>query len=345
MSNEIVNVGLSKEPDYKELSNDELILVCKKFGLGEFVKSNKLSGGLANGNFSLNTDKGKFMMKICYEKTKEELETQIKALELASNNNIKVGSSFPMIKENDDEEDNHILRINTNDILIYEFLEGKAGSIATINPHMMRELGTELAKLNKIPTSELDSLNLPPFPMGIAAILPFFEDIKQTKFESYSFVIYLNDSIEELKEIIESEELPKGMIHGDLFPENAIFESDTDDLVGLVDFEEVCYGNVLLDIAMTVCGCCFSEDQVLNEDLTLNFLQGYTSIRKLSDLEIKYFKEYMRYASLTIAFWRFRQFNVRYPDDDLANCHEIFENRAKSINDQANIIDAILDQL
>ena len=35
-------------------------------------------------------------------------------------------------------------------------------------------------------------------------------------------------------------DLPKGVIHGDLFPDNMI--GTDDEVVSLLDFEEVCYG-------------------------------------------------------------------------------------------------------
>ncbi len=58
---------------------------------------------------------------------------------------------------------------------------------------------------------------------------------------------------------IQSQQLPKGILHSDIFPDNALFEGE--DLVAIIDWEEICYGELLIDIAMTVVGCCYPPDK------------------------------------------------------------------------------------
>lgn len=82
----------------------------------------------------------------------------------------------------------------------------------------------------------------------------------------------------------------------------------------MVDFEEVCYAPSLLDVAMTIIGCCYNEDSYLNEELCTAFLQSYIEVKPLTDIELDLLPDFVDYCSIVSSFWRFRQFNIRYPN-------------------------------
>ena len=111
------------------------------------------------------------------------------------------------------------------------------------------------------------------------------------------------------------------VLHGDLFLENVLFSADGR-LLALIDFEEMCLGPRLLDVCMTLTGCCYSADHRLDFDLARSFLSSYCSRHPLSVDECGLLVDFLRYACLAIAFWRFRQFNVRLVDEQRTEAYQ-----------------------
>jgi aminoglycoside phosphotransferase (APT) family kinase protein len=58
--------------------------------------------------------------------------------------------------------------------------------------------------------------------------------------------------------------LPRGLIHGDPFMDN-LLAKDTGEVVGWVDWEDVCIGPLMFDVGCALIGCCYrsSEGKVL----------------------------------------------------------------------------------
>lgn len=167
------------------------------------------------------------------------------------------------------------------------------------------------------------------------------------KYCLYSFFRHLNQRINELKQSLEDGNLARGLVHGDAFLDNAMFHDDGS-LVGLIDFEEVSCDALVLDVAMCVAGCCFVSDariddneqhsDTVNESLSIDlveqFIQGYQEKRRLTALEKKCLLSFCEYACLAIAFWRFRQYNIRLPNHTNQNTYKQMLNRFKMIENE-----------
>jgi homoserine kinase type II len=109
-------------------------------------------------------------------------------------------------------------------------------------------------------------------------------------------------------------------LHGDVFLENMLF--DGDNIVALIDFEEASQGAAILDVAMTLVGCCYDDSNKLNLDLAEELIASYHKKHPLSSDEQKHFIDYLIYSLYAIAFWRFRQFNVRSFDEKRCNTYQ-----------------------
>jgi homoserine kinase type II len=72
--------------------------------------------------------------------------------------------------------------------------------------------------------------------------------------------------------------LPSGVIHGDLFPDNVLLE--TDGSLSLLDFEQASDGTFAYDLAVTLCAWCFVDDFV--HPLCRGLRAGYSSVRPLT---------------------------------------------------------------
>ena len=134
--------------------------------------------------------------------------------------------------------------------------------------------------------------------------------------QSHPFVSFLRVELRRLLPLLSSAGCSsESVLHGDLFVENVIFSSDGRYLLGLIDFEEMCRGPRLLDVCMTLTGCCYTAQHRLDEQLSSAFLAAYCSRHPLTAAEMELLVDMLRYACLSIAFWRFRQFNVRVLTD------------------------------
>jgi len=190
-------------------------------------------------------------------------------------------------------------------VMLYPFLQGTPPQPS---PPVLAQLGRALATLHSIPPPD----GLPPFAMGISQIHPFFREVQETSFATHPFVKWLKSQVTSMGPYLRTR-LPTGLIHGDLFLDNTLFD-DTDQLLAILDFEEGSYDTLLIDIGMTIIGCCYLSPHRLNASAASRFLETYNALRPLTENEWKHLDCYVHYAALSIAFWRFRQFNIRHPD-------------------------------
>ena len=93
-------------------------------------------------------------------------------------------------------------------------------------------------------------------------------------------------------------ELPKAVVHADLFLDNALFNSYG--LSGILDFHHAGRGYCLYDIAVAINDWCRNGD-VLDQPRALELLRGYESTRSLKQVELWFLPTFLLYAAL--AFW------------------------------------------
>jgi homoserine kinase type II len=79
-------------------------------------------------------------------------------------------------------------------------------------------------------------------------------------------------------------ELPQGVIHADLFPDNVFFLGEH--LSGLIDFYFACTDTLAYDVAICLNAWCFEPDHSYNVTKGRDLLQGYIRTRPLSAAEL-----------------------------------------------------------
>jgi homoserine kinase type II len=77
--------------------------------------------------------------------------------------------------------------------------------------------------------------------------------------------------------------LPQGVIHADLFPDNVFFLGDR--LSGLIDFYFACTDTLAYDVAICLNAWCFEPDHAYNVTKGRALLQAYAAKRALSEAE------------------------------------------------------------
>jgi homoserine kinase type II len=79
-------------------------------------------------------------------------------------------------------------------------------------------------------------------------------------------------------------DLPQGVIHADLFPDNVFFLGGR--LSGLIDFYFSCNDHFAYDLAVCLNAWCFEPDKAFNVTKARLMLQAYRGVRPFSDEEL-----------------------------------------------------------
>ena len=291
---------------YTTLSPTELANIVAQYPIGTSLKLEEISGGYGNSNFKLTTTTGEFLLKICDEKNQTELNTQIALL--AHLRQHAYPTVYPILTKNQ----NPLIHETFGSVMLYPFLRG---THPEPSPNVLSQLGAALATLHCIaPIAEL-----PRFAMGISQMRPFFEEVRNTQFATHPFIESLKSQLESVEPQLNAS-LPMGLLHGDLFLDNTLFKGEQ--MVAILDFEEGCYDTLLIDIGMTIIGNCYTPQHQLILKVASRFLDAYNAVRPLTDSEWQHLDCFVHYAAFSIAFWRFRQFNIRRPDAQRANTYQ-----------------------
>ena len=104
-------------------------------------------------------------------------------------------------------------------------------------------------------------------------------------------------------------DLPRGIIHGDLFHDNALFLGDR--LSGVIDFYYACSDVLLFDIAIAVNDWCSRDDGTLDDQRCQVVLNAYHRRRPFKQAEAQAWQPLLRAAALR--FWLSRLYDMHFP--------------------------------
>lgn len=104
-------------------------------------------------------------------------------------------------------------------------------------------------------------------------------------------------------------ELRRGVIHADLFRDNALFVGES--LTGIIDFYYACNDLLLYDLAVTVNDWCSNADGPLDGSLLESLLNPYLQQHPFSPAEQQAWPVMLRAAALR--FWLSRLHDMHFP--------------------------------
>lgn len=105
--------------------------------------------------------------------------------------------------------------------------------------------------------------------------------------------------------------LPKGVIHGDLFRDNVLFDGAT--LGGFIDFYYACHDVLAYDVAIAVNDWCLTVTGEFDEPRLNAFMQAYTEVRPFNEDEQQAWQGLLCIAALR--FWLSRLYDLHFPAD------------------------------
>ena len=280
---------------YTKLSKEKVVSIISNYNLGKMKKFEGIKEGIENTNYLVETDKGKFILTI-YEKrvNNDDLPFFSKLMLELSNKNFICPK--PILNKNN----KYISDLDAKKFMLVSYLEGK--SKTNLSPNDCNSVGKQAAKLHEITKNFNFKRN------NDLSVNSWRKIFNQVKDKCNSIHPDLPKLIEtNLKDVEKGwpENLPKGIIHADLFHDNIFFKNDN--FSGFIDFYFSCNDFYAFEIAICFNALCFDG---INENLSFNvtkakkFFDGYEQVRKISNEEKKYIKVLSQGAALRFLLTR-----------------------------------------
>ena len=277
---------------YTDVSDEELQQFIAGYRIGNLLAYKGIAEGVENSNFLLHTTEGFFILTL-YEKrvAAGDLPFFLNLIEhLAAR-----GLTCPQPVRNRAGE--ALGRLANRPAAIFTFLDGmwiRRPSVAHCGA-----VGDALARLH---LAGADFAMTRRNGLSVEGWRPLFE---RAGARAESVQKGLGQAIAGELALLEREwprDLPQGVIHADLFPDNVFFLGDR--LSGLIDFYFACTDTLAYDVAICLNAWCFETDHSYNITKGRALLNGYKRARQLTAREIAVLPILCRGAALRFLLTR-----------------------------------------
>jgi len=282
---------------YTDVAADELAEYLAGYDIGELLSYKGIAEGVENSNFLLHTSAGYFILTL-YEKrvAKRDLPFFLGLMtHLATH-----GINCPQPVQNRDGE--ALSMLAGRPAAIINFLEG----IWPRKPNATHcaGVGQALAKMHlagrDFPMSRANALS-------VSGWRPLFEQAAPRADQvQHGLGAFIGAELDYLEGNVWPKDLPSGVIHADLFPDNVFFLGDK--LSGIIDFTFACDDMLAYDVAICLNAWCFESDCSFNVTKARAFLNAYGRERPLSEAEQNALPQLARGAALRFLLTRLVDF-------------------------------------
>ena len=277
---------------YTHVTADQLRALLADYELGALVACEGIAEGVENSNFRLETERGGYILTI-YEKRVDpaDLPFFLGLMEHLAER----GLPCP-------------LPVHARDGRALRTLAGKPAAIVSrldgrwprrIHVEHCAALGEALAALHlaagDFPRTRPNALALPGWRTLFAACRARADSVEP------GLAAEIAAELDDLA-VRWPHDLPAGVIHADLFPDNVFFAADR--VTGIIDFYFACSDLLAYDVAICLNAWCFEPDASFNITKAKALLHGYRRRRALGELEIAALPALARGAALRFLLTR-----------------------------------------
>ncbi|MBT6207853.1 MAG: homoserine kinase [Francisellaceae bacterium] len=255
------------------------------YGLS-LIQATPIKKGTVNSNYRISTNRGNYIMTIFENMQQVDISPIFSLTSQLYNLNLKCPMPIP------DKQNNYIGSIANKPTAIISALPGdEPQPIQTVHA---KHIGAWLGKMHYIS----DSIRLPKIsnPMGTmwrSTTLQKIENLLNKTDKTNLDRIFSNIHT------ISMNGASFGFCHGDLFPDNSLFNDTT--LCGVIDFYYACSSYFIYDLAICVNAWCFDDSGNFIESRYDALVTSYQKYNPLSTIDTTLWNQALQLAALR--FW------------------------------------------
>ena len=280
---------------YTKFEKKDIEEILSNYSIGKLKSFKGIKEGIENTNYYLLVEKKKYILTI-YEKRVNPEDLPFFSELMTGLNNKDYKCPVPIINN----KNKTIFEYKGKKLMIVSFLEGKSKQVLT--PNDCKQVGMQVARMHQITKDFKVNRNNN---LSVKSWRSIFNSIKDQ-------CAKINKDLPKLIEtnLIDVEKnwpknLPSGIIHADLFSDNIFFQNEK--FSGIIDFYFSCNDFYSFEIAICFNALCFDGQKnnlSFNVTKAKNFIDGYSTIRKLLDEEKESIKVLSQGAALRFLLTR-----------------------------------------
>ncbi len=295
---------------YTHLHQQDIKHLLSQYNIGQLVSFTGIEGGVENTNYFIDVEKDgqeqRYVLTLFEYLSVDALPFFIDLTNELAADNIPVPAPVK------DQSGQALQLVRNKPAIIAPCLPGKHYNEISVDH--CREMGQVLAQIHR--SGQHSSLQQ----------------------ENQRGISWLDQQVTRLKPLLKAEDalimsdqwrsinaelakyttLPAGLIHGDLFHDNVLFECDR--ITGVIDFYNACYDWLIYDVAVTVNDWCIKSDLSLDAKRCRALLDAYNDIRPFTEEERQAWSVILRLASFR--FWVSRIITFIHPEEAVGSEHE-----------------------
>ncbi len=284
---------------YTTVTPEELSGWLKQYSLGTLVELRGIASGIENTNYFVTTSHGRYVLTLFERLSAADLPYYINLMAHLAHHGIPCPSPIATL------QNDYLNRLKGKPACLVSCLKG--ASITAPAPDHCAHVGEMLANLHLAGSSSPAALPKPRGPAWWRATAPKImpklnpDEAALLKEELRFQALYRHD------------ELPRGVIHADLFRDNALFDNGI--LAGVIDFYYACNDAWLYDLAITVNDWCVTEHGAVDATCTQAMIKAYHAVRPLSAIERGAWPVMLRAGALRFLLSRLYDFHYPRPGE------------------------------
>ncbi len=280
---------------FTTLTSQEAQTLLQDYAIGALEDLKGISAGITNTNYFLITDQARYVLTIFEQNSMEELPYFVNLMTHLAGHGVSCPAPIA------DKQGKCLHLLKDKPALVISCLKGR--NIDAPSAEQCAQVGRELAKMHVEGASfQQTSKNQRDADWRKETAAKVIKKISNDDQSLLNKVLNFQANLD-------LSALPRGVIHGDLFRDNVLF--DGEQLGGFIDFYYACDDVLAYDVAITVNDWCLTEMAEFDE-LRLNaFMQAYTEVRPFNDAEQQAWQGLLCIAALR--FWLSRLCDWHFP--------------------------------
>lgn len=280
---------------YTTVTPEELGAWLGNYAVGTVVGLQGISAGIENTNYFVTTTQGRFVLTLFEKLQARELPFYLRLMAHLSDHGIPCPRPIANLG-------NELLgELNGKPASLVSFLAGK--DIKDPAADHCAQVGAMLANLHLAGKSYSLAMDNPRGPKWWKTVMP-----EIIPFMPAEEAALLQEEVR-FQSLYRFSDLPRGVIHADLFLDNVLFKNNL--IAGVIDFYFACTDVLLYDVAITVNDWCMNAGGKLDPGRCAALLDAYRAVRPFTAMERGAWPVMLRAAALR--FWVSRLYDLHLP--------------------------------